>query len=136
MTLILPDAEALLVAALRARSSVASLCGGRVGTRLSGVYPAVRVTLIGGASRAVVNTGRPELQVECWGNGPDGVAEVQASDLARAVEAALPTLVGVYGPGVIAGAATSGGVLHSPDGSTGRERYIVQASLVTQPVPV
>lgn len=134
MTL-LPDAEALLIAALKAQTSVSSLCGGRVGTRLSGTYPAIRVTLLGGPARVVENTAQPELQVECWGNGAGGDAETQASDLARNVEAAVLVLRGTYGPGTITGAWTVGLILHAPDASTSlvRERYIVTVGLTVQP---
>lgn len=119
--------------ALRAQVPVSSLVGNRIGTRLSGVYPAIRVTLVGGPPRRVENTAVPDLQVECWGPGADGPSEAVASNAALAVEAAVSKLPGVYTAGTICGASTSGFIFHSPDGTTSRERYIVTVSLLVQP---
>jgi hypothetical protein len=130
----LPDAEALLIQALKAKPTVTVQCGGRIGTRLGGVYPAIRVTLLGGSSRQVENTGRPELQIECWGDGSDATAETQAALLAQTIEAEVASLAGSYSVGQIVGAVVYGGILHSaPDTTTGRERYILQIGLLTQP---
>lgn len=129
---LLPDAEALLIAALKARPEVVALCGGRVGTRLSGTYPAIRVTTLGGGD-AVTDTGTPNVQVECWGNGTDSTAEHQASDMARTVHAAAGGLAGTYAPGRVVGSWTFGLPLHSPDPTTFRERYIVTVGLTMQP---
>ena len=129
---LLPDAEALLIVALRA-TPVGPLVGNRISTRLSGTYPAIRITLLGGPDRAMESTGQPELQVECWGNGSGPSDETQALEIARNVEGFATSLAGSYGPGRIVGAYTLGGILHSPDASSGRERYIVQVGLVTQP---
>ena len=132
----LPSAEGLLVTAYRARPTVTSLCGSRIATRLSGTYPAVRITLLGGPTRVVENTAQPELQVECWGNGSSTTAELEASDLALAVEAATPQLPGTYPAGIIAAAWVIGGILHLPDTSTTtvRERYILTVGITTQPL--
>lgn len=129
---VLPDAEALLIQALKATPEVSILCAGRIGTRLSGTFPAVRVTLLGGPPRPVTGTGSPNLQVECWGNGTDSAAEHQALDLARAVEAAVESLPGVYTSGRIVAAWSLSDLIHSPDSGTSRERYLAQVGLVTQ----
>jgi hypothetical protein len=129
----LPDAEALLVAALRAHPTVAALPSGqRIGTRLGGVYPAIRVTLLGGPPRPAHNTRRPEFQIECCGDGTGGTAEIQASDMARTVEDIIPDLAGTYPQGTIVGAYLIGDILHSAFPDTNRERYIVQAGLIIQ----
>jgi hypothetical protein len=131
---LLPDAEALLIAALKAQPSVTALCGGRVGTRLSGTYPAIRVTTLGGGE-SVADTGSPDLQVECWGDGTGSAAETQASDLARTVHSVGGSLRGVFGPGTVVGSWTYGLPLHSPDPTTARERYIVTVGITLQPTP-
>jgi hypothetical protein len=128
---LLPSAQALLIAAYRA-TTVAPMVGNRISTRLSGTYPAIRVTLLGGPDRPVDNTGQPEFQVECWGNGVGPAEEIEASDIARAVDAAVDDLPGTYTAGRIVAAYRIGGIIHSPDPSTSRQRYIVQVGLVTQ----
>lgn len=128
----LPDAEALLVQALKAKPDVTALCGGRIATRLSGTYPAVRVAWVGGPSRPTEGTGRPVLQVECWGNGSDAASGEAASQLARAVEGEGDSLSGIYLSGSVVGSYVDGSLIHAPDAGTGRERYIVQVGLVIQ----
>jgi hypothetical protein len=129
---ILPDAEALLIAALKSQPAVTNLCGGRIGTRLSGTYPAIRITTLGGGE-SVTDTGSPDLQVECWGDGTGSAAETQASDLARTVHSVGGNLRGMYGPGTVVGSWTYGLPLHSPDPGTSRERYIVTVGITCQP---
>lgn len=131
---LLPSAEALLIAALREQPPVTAICGTRIGTRLSGTYPAIRVTTLGGGE-SVEGTNSPDLQVECWGNGGDPAAEIQASELSRVVHSvALSSLRGAYGAGIIVGSWCYGGPLHSPDASTSpaRERYIVTVGITMQ----
>lgn len=127
----IPDPEALLVAALRARSLLWS-CGSRIGTRLSGTYPAIRIALVGGPDRPAVGTGRHVLQVECWGNGSTPADETAAADLARAVEDVSASLAGEYAPGRIVASWRDGGIFHAADSTTNRERYIFQVGILTQ----
>lgn len=129
-----PSPEALLVQALKAITEVATLCGGRIATRLSGTYPAVRVTLTGGIGRSVSATGFPTLQWEAWGNGTDAAAQIQASDLAREIEAAVDDgrLAGVYTSGTIASAWVDGRMSHSADTTSNRERYLGTIGLIAQ----
>lgn len=123
-----PDPEALLVAALRAKTEVSGLVSTRVGTSLGITFPAVRVTLTGGADRLVIATGRPSLQWEAWGS-----SEAEAALVARAVDGVVDELAGTYTSGRIVGSWRQGNYFHSPDASTGRQRYIGQLGLLTQP---
>jgi hypothetical protein len=129
---VLPDPEALLITALRADTSIASVTGGRVATRLGAIFPAVRVTLVGGPPHPVIQIGRPELQVECWGNGTDSAAAVQASLIARTIEAALPAIRGEYGTSWVITAYMGSGIIHSPDPDTARERYLFTVGLIVR----
>lgn len=127
-----PDAEALFIQALRARPEVATLCGSRIGTRLGTVYPAVRITLVGGLGRNVSATRWPTLQWEAWGNGTDSVAEHQAVDLGREIEGSVEQLAGVYLSGIIVSAWVDGLMTHSPDPTSNRERYLGTIGLIAQ----
>lgn len=126
----LPDAEALLIEALKTVTLPA--LGGRVGTRLGQTFPAVRVTLLGGPSRPTDHTGLPDLQIEVWGAGPSPINEVEASNIALAIEDAVPDLAGVYSAGTIVAAVISSYLIHSPDTGSGRERYLFTVGLITQ----
>lgn len=128
-----PDPEVLLVAALKAKTSVSSLCGNRIATRLSGTYPAVRITLVGGPDRPTTNTAQPTLQWEAWGNGNDSAAEGQAADLAQAIDEVAAVLAGAYAAGRITSSWAVGHYFHSADATTGRERFIGQIGMLTQP---
>lgn len=123
-----PDPEALLVAALRAKTEVSSLVSTRVRTSLGDTYPQVRVTLTGGPDRPVPITGQPSLQWEAW-----GATEAEASALAKALDGVADELRGIYAPGTIVSSFRQGNYFHSPDATTGRQRYIGQIGLLTQP---
>lgn len=125
---VLPDVEALLCTALRVHPALLALHGGRVGVRLYGSFPAVRVAATGGPQQPVTATGTPTLQVECWADD----RREQATDLARTVVAACPDLPS-YAPGLLAVTPT-GEPFPAPDQTTGRERFIVQVVCVVQPV--
>lgn len=128
---LLPDDEVLLIAALRSRPPIMAASGARIGTILSGTFPAVRVALTGGQARPVDGTGSPTLQVECWGRDATTSAEGEASLLARTVDAHIPGLRGEYGAvGTIVGAWRIGHILKQPD--SGQARYIVNLGLITQ----
>lgn len=127
----LPDPEALLVQALKATPAVSTLCGGRIGTRLSGTYPAVRVAWVGGPSRPTEGTANPVLQFEVWGAGSDATAQEKANELARTIEGEAHDLAGEYLSGTVVASHVVGSLIHSPD-PNGRERYIGQIGLVVQ----
>lgn len=122
-----PDPEALLVAALRAKAEVTALVSMRIGTSLGATFPQIRVTLTGGSDRLVLNTGRPSLQWEAWGQN-----EAEAALVARVVDGVADELAGIYGSGRIVSSWRQGNYFHSPDASTGRQRYIGQLGILTQ----
>jgi hypothetical protein len=127
----LPDREAVVVAALKSRSSITALTTA-VGTRLvTGLC--VQVTLLGGSSRPLRNTGAPEFQLAVWGGGNSPADEAAVSDLAGTVESELTDLSGSYGPGRVLGSWLVGDLLHTPDETTARERYIITAGALIQP---
>lgn len=76
----LPDPEEVFVARLAAQSSVTAITP-RIGTRWSGTYPAVRVTLVGDFGSDIEGRRDVVFQVECVADS-DSVA----SDLARTIE--------------------------------------------------
>lgn len=126
------DPEAVGIAALRSRPAVAALVAGRVSTRLSGTYPALRVTLTAGARRPVTGTARPVLQIEAWGENAGPAGEAQASDLIRTVEneTEAGSLAGSYAAGAVVACWVETVPFHSPD--INRERYIMQLGLLVQ----
>jgi hypothetical protein len=123
------DPEGVLVAALAAKSSVVALCGGRIGTALSGTYPAVRISLVGGRSKPVDerSTKNPIVQWEAWGD-----TQGQAADLAREIDDQAEALRGTYSKGIVVASWASGHYFHSPDPETNRQRYIGQIGMITQ----
>lgn len=133
MMIMLPSAAALLIAALKANQQVTALPSStRIATRLAGNDACIRVTPLGGAD-SVEDTGAPEFQLECWGNGTGSDAEIQANLMACTLHDVIPSLAGRYGPGLIVSAWTFGLPLPSADPTTQRAREIVQAGLLMQP---
>jgi hypothetical protein len=126
----LPDREAVMVAALSSRSSITGMTT-EIGTRLA-TGLCVQVTLIGGAPRPLWNTGAPEFQLAIWGAGNSPSDEAAAADLAGSVEAELTGLNGDYGPGRVLGSWVGSELLHTPDETTQRERYLLTAGLLIQ----
>jgi hypothetical protein len=121
------DPEALFTAAMKAQGSVVGLCGNRIGTRLGGTFPALRITLAGGASPPTEGISSAVLQWESWGS-----SEADAALLAAAVYAAVKALRGTYSAGVIVSAWNQGHYFHSRDQETNRDRYLGQMGLLYQ----
>jgi hypothetical protein len=121
-----------MVAVLRSRSAVTNKTTS-IGTRLaSGLC--IRVAVIGGPGRATTNTGRPVFQLECWGGGSTGQDEGAAAALAGIVEDQMDGgVAGSFAGGNVVGSWVEGDVIHSPDVTSLRERYILTAGLVLQP---
>jgi hypothetical protein len=122
-----PDPEAVFTAALRAKTEVSGLVATRVGTRLGATFPAVRVAVVGGASRPTNNTGSPTMQWEAWGN-----TEAEAALLAKAIDGVADELAGTYTAGKIVASWRQGYYFHSRDPETNRDRYLGQIGLLTQ----
>jgi hypothetical protein len=123
----IPDPEAIFVAALRAQPTVSAWVGTRIGTKLGATFPAVRVRLGSGAGRPVINTGRPQMQWEAWGDD-----EASAARVAQAIDGVANSLAGTYTAGKIVASWGVGQYFHSDDEATARTRYIGQIGLITQ----
>lgn len=124
---LLPSPEVLLGGFLRAHPALSPLHGGRVGTRLSGVYPAIRLARLGSPARERWED-RPTVQVECWAD-----EQAHADLLARTVVAVMPEVLGAHAGGVVSGWEITLGPLWSPDPTTGRARYLVDLQLQIHP---
>ncbi len=124
---LLPGPEALLGAFYRNHPSLAPLHGGRVGTRLGGVYPAIRLARLGSPPGHRWED-RPTVQVECWAD-----EQAQADLLARTVVAVTPEVLGAHLQGVVSGWDITLGPLWSPDPTTARARYLIDVQLQTHP---
>lgn len=70
--MILPSAPIVLVAFLKTNTALAAIHGGRVGTKLNAVLPALRVQRIGGTPDEPWRD-NPVMQVEAWGATEDDV---------------------------------------------------------------
>lgn len=111
------------------RTAITAITGTRIGISLAtGTAAAIRYAVAGGGYDAP-GAGSPLLQVECWGKSgspDDGTAWL----LARTVIAELPTFLGDFAGGLVAGAAAEY-PFASPDPTTSRPRVIVQVRFVS-----
>jgi hypothetical protein len=123
-----PDPEKLLRRFLLTHPLIAATHGGRVGTALPGTYPAIRITLVSSRPSASTDEFLPELQVECVADD-QGVASL----LARNTVAAIGDIVGSYPEGACRGHEIVFGPMASPDGTTGRYRYLFDVLLMLYP---
>lgn len=87
------DAKALTIAYLKAHTSVAAICAGRVSDRAKNTFPQVTVISVGG--RELVTAGgyqshldETHLQIDCWGERSVNDQETTQL-LARTVRAAM-----------------------------------------------
>ena len=126
---LLPSAQALTVAWLKANPELAAIHGGRVSTRLNATLPAVRVARVGGVSPDVWED-NPVIQIECWAKD-----DVEADRLARTVVAALPTFRGKFPAGTVYSYSIDGGIYGSPDDPnlSNNVRSILTVRLLTTP---
>lgn len=126
---LLPSAAVVTVAWLKANPDLTPIHGGRVGTRLDPVLPAIRVQRIGG-SPAEPWRDAPVLQVECW------AADERAADLlVRTVVAVLPSMRGTYPTGQVWAYEVDSGPFWSPDDPavSNNARYIMTIRLLLTP---
>lgn len=122
-----PDAELLIGVWLRA-----ALPGNRVVTDLPAnfeqVLPVVQVTRIGGARTQQV-LDNPRIDLDCF-----AATREAAADLARQVEALLPTARGVTASGGVVGwVGVEVGASWRPDFNPRVRRYGLTAQLVIRP---
>lgn len=129
---LLPDAELLVVQALRATAEVAALVGTRVYTALppDPTYPVVRVTRIGGIPAIRQHLDVARIQVDAW-----GTTKKQAFTVATTVQAALHAMVGPHAGGVVTAVEDDLGLTWSPDPETDRDRYVFGVAVYTHPLP-
>lgn len=134
MVRLLPDAEILVVAALKASADVAALVGTRVGTELyAGTDPAVWVSLVTGEERFRNHLVAPVLDVRSY-----ATSKGTASTLARTVHAVLvTTLAGSHAQGVVTAVETLTLPFWSPDDgfATPRPRYMATYEFTLHPNP-
>ena len=125
------NVEAIVVAALRA----AGVCGGRVHVDVPAnvVYPAGRVTRIGGGVSRPAHLDRALLQVEFWGAaGPSGTDD--AFNAAAGAVVALSALKGSVASGVVAGVVINSiGNVFDTTFSPARARRIITVTVTTHP---
>jgi hypothetical protein len=126
---LLPSATVLTVAWLKEQPDLTAIHGGRVGTRLNQVLPAIRVQRIGGSIPEVWED-LPVLQIECW-----AADEGTADDLVRTVVAALPAYRGDFGVGHVYTYQIESGPFWAPDDPqlSSNARYILTVRLLTTP---
>ena len=126
---LLPSASVLTVAGLKANAELTAIHGGRVGTKLNNVLPAIRVQRISGSSPDPWQD-QPVMQVECWA-ADEGAADL----LARTVVAALPGMRSTYGTGRVWSYAVESGPYFAPDDPalSNNSRFIVSVRLLTTP---
>lgn len=110
------------------RPAIVAIVGDRISVKLTGVNPSIRYAVASGTVLAPAS-GDPLLQVECWGTA-NAEDDGTASQLARTVIADLPTFIGSWAGGNVAG-ADAGYPIDSPDPTTNRPRQIVQIRLVS-----
>lgn len=123
---LLPDAEAALVAWLKAHPDLAAIHGGRVGTKLNATLPAVRVTRVGGTPDDPW-LDLPLVQVEAW-----AATSTAAMDLARSVVAAMPDVRGAAA-GKVHTFVYESGPFWAPDDPnlSNNARYVLTVRLLT-----
>ncbi len=123
---LLPSAEQAAVAWLKADPDLAAIHGGRVGTRLGAVLPAIRVTRVGGVPDEPW-LDNPSIQLECW-----AADQATADLLTRTLLAVLPTVRGLLSDGRVHTYLVTSGPYWAPDDPdlSSNARYIVTVQLL------
>lgn len=130
-----PDIETILVAHLRADAAVAAITD-RIGTRhpRSTTDPWVKIYLLDDrvhVRSSALHFIHAAVQLDCYGSSDQVLAESEASDLGRAVRAALHGMAaGDHVDAVVTGVSDLA-LRPLPDDSLepARERYIVTATI-------
>jgi hypothetical protein len=132
---VMPDAEALVIAVLIADADVAGLVDGRVYGAVPNhkVFPLVRVVRFGGQMLDDGNpywADAPALQIDCWAH-----RKAEAVGLGEVVRAVCATrLTGAHPTGVVAGVGI-GALVYDPDTSftPAKPRVRLSIDMVTRP---
>lgn len=130
---LLPSAEVLTVAHLKASADVAAIAGARIGTELyAGADPAIWVSLVTGDERFRNHLVAPVLDVRSYG-GSKGQADL----LARTVHAVMHDMPGSHAQGVVTGVAALTLPAWNPDEGFDppRPRYLGTYQLTLHPLP-
>lgn len=106
---LLPFAEQVTIAWLKANTDLLALHGGRVGTNLNATLPAVRVSRVGGTPPEMWEDA-PSIQIECW-----AATQIAAWTLTSTALAALPTIRGPITGGRIYTYQVTSGPFWAPD---------------------
>lgn len=123
---VLPSAASVVVAWLTNNPDLAAIHGGRVGTRLRSVLPAIRVQRVAGSPPETWRD-EPVIQIECWA-ADEGPADL----LARTVVAVLPSVRSTVPGGKVYTGVIDSGPFWSPDDPTlsTNSRYILTIRLL------
>lgn len=130
---LLPSAEVLVVAHLKASADVTALVGARVGTELyAGDGPAVWVSLVTGSERVRRHLAAQILDVRSYGG-----TKAQADVLSRTVHDVLHQMPGTHAQGVVSDVRCLTLPSWSPDEGFAppRPRYVGSYECVTHPSP-
>lgn len=136
---VFPDAEAVVSIALRTAPLISGL-DSRVYSSVpkDPTYPLCTVKRIGGIPRERHALDRAEIQVDVWGNGKGGAADVAA--LARVkiheLEGTTLTHADLPNPVFITAVQDTLGLMWLPDVETARDRYIFGVTLYLHGDPV
>lgn len=127
---IAPDVVDQFVTWAKSRPAITDITGPKgISIKLpAGAGGVIRVALVSGGDE-VPGGGGPLLQVECWGK-PGADDDGTASLLGRTLKAEIPTFVGDFAGGRVAGASATN-PFASPDPLTSRPRYIVQVRVMS-----
>lgn len=130
---LVPSAEVLAVAHLKASSDVTAIAGSRIGTELyAGTDPAIRLSLVTGDERVRNHLVAPVLDVRSYGG-----SKADADLLARTVHATLHDMPGVHATGVVTGVDALTMPIWLPDEGfePPRPRYVGTYSVTMHPLP-
>lgn len=130
MLRLLPDAERLTSAYLRAHPDLIALIGDRVFTALPGnpIYPLVALTRIGGVPVVEMHLDVARLQIDAWAD-TKGSARV----VAATVQAAMHEMPGIHDLGVVTAVEDDLGLTWSPDPLTNKARYVAGYAVFSHP---
>lgn len=130
---LLPSAEVLTVAYLKASADVTALVGSRIGTELyAGSSPAVWLSLVTGDERVRNHLVAPVLDVRSYGGN-----KADADELARTVHAVMHAMPGTHATGIVTDVASLTLPFWIPDEGfePPRPRYLGTYQLTLHPLP-